>query len=198
MNKDFKIIQREVLYQSRFRTVRYSLQHRLFDGSMSEVFTREVIEKSNAACVLPYDPILDRVILIEQFRLGCLHDPTDPWLIEIPAGIMEKNETPPEVAIREADEEARCTIDELYPICDFYSSPGTSNEYLYIFCGKINAEGIEGVHGLKHENEDIRVINVTFHEALAFLQEGKIKNGPAIIALLWLQLYREKLQKIWR
>ncbi|HEX2549255.1 MAG TPA: NUDIX domain-containing protein [Gammaproteobacteria bacterium] len=197
MNKEFKILKREVLHKSRFCMVRYELQHRLFNGEMSEVFKREVVERSSATCVLPYDPIRDRVILIEQFRPGAIHDPVQPWLIEIPAGIIEENELPAEVAIREAEEEAHCTIEELYPICDYYASPGASNEYLYIFCGKINSDGVQGVHGLKHEHEDIRVINVTYAEAIDLLQGGKIKNGPGITALLWLQLHREKLQKIW-
>lgn len=197
MKKEFEIKNREVLFQGIFRMVRYTLDHRLFDGSMSPVFTRDIVERSSATCVLPYDPIRDRVILIEQFRPGCVNDPVTPWLIEIPAGIIEKNEKPDEVAIRETKEEAGGHIEALHPICEYYASPGASNEFLYLFCGKINSEGVHGVHGLKKENEDIRVINVEFSDAITWLNENKIKNGPTVTALFWLQANREKMQKMW-
>jgi ADP-ribose pyrophosphatase len=197
-HNDYEILDREVLYQGVFRLARYSLKHCLFDGTWSSVFTREVFERYPATGVLPYDPILDRVILIQQFRPGSLSDPKSPWLIEIPAGVLGKTEKPDEVAYREATEETGCIIQKLYPISDYFVSPGGSNEYIHLYCGKINAEGVEGIHGLKHENEDIRVMNLTADEAFTQLALGKIKTAPAIIALLWLQLYRKVLQKEWR
>jgi ADP-ribose pyrophosphatase len=196
--EDFAIEKREVLYQGVFRMVRLTIRHRLYDGTYSESFTREIVERSSASCVLPYDPEKDRVILIEQFRPGAIRDENHPWLIEIPAGIIEKDEEPNEVAIREADEEAHCHIEALHPICEYYASPGASNEYLYLYCGKVNSTGVDGIHGLAAENEDIRVLNVTTHEAFDLLAKGKIKNGPAIVSLLWLQSNQEKLRMAWK
>ncbi len=192
---DYEISQREVLYQGIFRLTRYHLRHRLFEGGWSDTMQREVLERYSAAAVLPYDPVLDRVILIEQFRPGSIADPESPWLIEIPAGILEKNEQPIEVAHREAIEEAGCDLRDLRLISEYFPSPGGSNEYIHIYCGKVDSKGIGGVHGLKHEQEDIRVLNLPTDEALQLLQSGKIKTSPAIIALLWLQLHRVELQK---
>ena len=132
--------------------------------------------------------------LDKEFRAGSI-EKKSPWLIEIPAGVFDKDEEPEQVAYREALEEANCKILALLPVCEFFVSPGGSNEYLNLYCGKIDSRGIEGFFGLKNEQEDIRVINISTDEALQYYQEGKIKTAPAIIALLWLQLNRQMLIK---
>ncbi len=194
---DYEIIQREVLHKSIFCFVRYHLKHKLFNGGWSEVFKRELLERFSAAAVLPYDPVLDRVILIEQFRPGSLSDPESPWLLEIPAGVIVNDEPPMSVAHHEAEEEAGCTATELIPICEYFARPGGSNEYVNLYCGKTNAKDIGGIHGLKIEHEDIRVHNLTVDAALEKLYSGKIKTSPAIIALLWLQNHRARLRTVW-
>lgn len=196
-HNDYEIVAREVLHQGVFRMVRYSLRHRLFSGEWSDIFTREVLERHSAVAVLPYDPLLDRVILIEQFRPGSLADPQSPWLIEIPAGTISKKEKPEELAHRESMEETGCVLTELTSICQTFVSPGGSNEYLHIFCGKVDAKYAAGIHGLKQEHEDIRVINLPADEAFEALSRGKIQTTPALIALLWLQLHRRRLQEAW-
>lgn len=196
-HNDYEITDREVLYQGIFRLARYHLRHRLFKGEWSEAVQREVFERPSAAAILPYDPLLNRVILIEQFRPGALAEPTSPWLIEIPAGLLGYNEPPDQVASREAKEEAGCQILELEPICEYFVSPGGSNEYLNLYCGKVDASDIQGVHGLEHEQEDIRVMNIPLEDAFVLLRSGKIKTSPAIMSLLWLQLNYLKLQERW-
>ncbi|MHB1949620.1 MAG: NUDIX domain-containing protein [Gammaproteobacteria bacterium] len=193
---DFEVVQRDILYQGVFRLVRLHLRHRLFNGGWSNVFTREIMERYTAAAVLPYDPKLDRIILIEQFRSGALHDPQGPWQIEIPAGIICPDEEPLGVAIREAREETGCKVSNLELIYDYFISPGASNEYIHIYYGLVDASHVNGIHGLPEENEDIRVRNVSADEAMNLLQDHKIRNAPAIIALQWFALNRERLRKI--
>lgn len=194
---DYQILQRDVMYQGVFRLVRLELKHRLFNGKWTAPFTREVLERFTAAAVLPYDPILDRVILIEQFRPGALSDPKTPWQIEIPAGLIKPNESPPEIAVREAEEEAGCEVSNLELIYDYFVSPGGTNEYIHVYCGKVDATNVGGLHGLEEEQEDIRVINVSTAEAFAKLDNREIKNAPAIISLQWLRLHKEALQSKW-
>lgn len=197
-HEDYELLQREVLYKGIFSLARYTLTHRLYDGGWSKAIDREIFERRPAAAILPYDPHLDRVILIEQFRAGCVTTPGSPWLLEIPAGIRSENEACEDVATREAYEESGCKIQALTPICDIHVSPGGSNEYLSIFCGKVDARHINGIHGLKDEDEDIKVINLTRDEALKKIETGKLKTSPAIISLYWLELHREKLQALWK
>jgi ADP-ribose pyrophosphatase len=193
---DYEITQREILYQGIFRLVRLHVRHKLFNGDYSDIFTREILERFTAAAVLPYDPKLDRVILIEQFRPGAITDPKGPWQIEIPAGVITHNDPPMDTAIREAKEEANCEVRDLELIQDYFVSPGGSNEYIHIFYGSVDATHIEGVYGLHHEHEDIRVLNISTEEAFAKLKNHEIKNAPAIIALQWLHLNRERLRLV--
>ncbi len=196
-HNDYEITQRDLLYQGVFRLARYHITHRLFSGGWTQPFTREIFERPSAAAVLPYDPALDRVILIEQFRPGSMSDPNSPWQIEIPAGIIDGTDTPAETAYREAIEEANCPLLTLEPICEYFVSPGASNEYLSLYCGKVDATHAGGIFGLKEEQEDIRVLNVTSTEAFAKLRSDQIKTAPAIISLFWLQLHHNRLQELW-
>ncbi len=193
-----EIVAHETCYSGFFRMERYRLRHRLFDGSWSRELTRELFERGHAAAVLLYDPRRDAVVLVEQFRIGALAHPEGPWLQEIVAGVIDDvHETPAEVARREAVEEANCQIQDLIHICDYYVSPGGTSERISLFCGKIDATGVGGIHGLAEETEDIRVTVVPFTEAIAQMQAGTINSAAPIIALQWLQLNHDAMRRRW-
>ena len=203
-HEDLEIKEREVLYENVFRYVRFKLRHRLFKDGWTPVLTRELMERSSAAGILPYDPILDQVVLISQFRPGAITETSlkrgkqhSPWLIEIIAGCLDEGETPDQVAVREAKEEAGCNILELYPLSDYYVSPGCSDEYLHLFCGRIDASHIGGSWGLEEDNEDIFAFALAADEAFELLRQGKFKTAPAIVALQWLQINRGFLRDLW-
>lgn len=195
---DYEILNRDVPYQGKYRIARYELRIRLFNGEMSTSMMREAMERSSSVAILPYDPISDRVVLIEQFRIGALANPQSPWILEAVAGVIDLDESPKEVAKREANEEAGCDILDLYPICEYFVSPGGCNEYLYLFCGRIGGHSMDGVYGLAHEHEDIRAFSISSDEAYQLVQQGRIKTSPAIISLQWLQLNREWLKQLWQ
>jgi ADP-ribose pyrophosphatase len=192
-----EILDRIVCYEGFFRIERYRLRHRLFSGAWSRELVREVFERGHAAAVLPYDPVLDQVVLIEQFRIGALYAPGSPWLLEIVAGIIGPQETPEEVIRREAVEESGCHIREIVPICEYLVSPGGSSERLALFCGRVDASQVGGIHGLAEEGEDIRVVVMSTDDAVAQIQTGNIKAAAPIIALQWLVLNREQLRSRW-
>jgi ADP-ribose pyrophosphatase len=193
-----QILDKTVCYDGFFRLARYRLRHELFRGGWSPELTRELFERGHAAAVLPYDPVLDTVVLVEQFRIGALEAPGDPWLLEIVAGVIDKaDETPEDVVRREAVEEANCYIQDLVHICDYFVSPGGTSERISLFCGKVDAVGVGGVCGLEEEAEDIRVTVIPFPEAIAQLQAGNIKSAAPIIALQWLQLNHAQLRAQW-
>lgn len=195
---DYILSKRDELYKGVFCMARYHLSFRLYNGGWSNTVTREILERPKAAAILPYDPILDRVVLIEQFRPGALNSTESPWLLEVVAGIFEADEEPKKVAIREAKEEADCEILDIYPISEYFVSPGGSNEFVYLYCGRIDASKSGGFFGLLEENEDIRAFVLSADEAFNLLKEDKIKTVPAIISLQWLQLNRERLRKLWQ
>ena len=195
---DIEINARTSLYKGFFEMSLYTFRHRLFDGGWSGTMTREVFERDPVAAVLPYDPVRDTVVLLEQFRPGVMAaDHPNPWTVEVVAGIIEDGETPEAMCHREAMEEAGCTLGELVPIANFFPSPGGCTEYVYLYCGRVDSEGLGGIHGLDHEEEDIRVFVESTDDALRRMESGSIGNATAILALQWLALHRAELQARW-
>jgi ADP-ribose pyrophosphatase len=197
MKYNWKVIDHEVVYQGYFRMEKYALQHELFGGGNTQTFHRELFERGSAVAVLPYDPLRDEVVLIEQFRVGAITSLEHPWLKEIVAGVIEQGESYQQVAERETLEEAGCEIQQLERIAQYYVSPGGTSEQCMLYCGKVNAEGVGGIHGLDHEFEDILVQTVSLQQAEQWLREGVINSSPAIIALQWLLLNRDWLKARW-
>ena len=194
---DVEIIDRKVAYQGFFQLQQLKLTHSLFEGGQSKILNRELFLRDDAACVLLYDPWVDAVVLIEQFRIGALKDPNGPWLLELIAGIIEPGESDMDVARREAWEEAGAEILELVPIYNYHVSPGGSQEYVHLMCAKVDSSGLSGYHGLEEEGEDIRVTVVSRQIAYTAVESGLINNGPTIMALQWLQLNWSMLQDQW-
>ncbi|YCI81088.1 ADP-ribose diphosphatase [Enterobacteriaceae bacterium] len=195
--KDVEIIARETLWRGFFSLDVYCFRHRLFNGEMSGEIRREIFERGHAAVLLPFDPVRDEVVLIEQIRIAAFDTSETPWLLELVAGMIETGETPDDVARREAVEEAGLTVQRTKPVLSYLASPGGTSERLSILVGEVDATQAEGVHGLVEENEDIRVHVVSREQAYQWVEEGKIDNAASVIALQWLQLHHEALRKEW-
>ena len=103
---DVEIIARETLYSGFFSMDLYRFRHRLFNGEMSGEIRREIFERGHAAVLLPFDPVRDEVVLVEQIRIAAYDVSESPWLLEMVAGMIEEGETVEDVARREALEEA--------------------------------------------------------------------------------------------
>lgn len=198
IDKQFRILDCQTQYQGFFRLETYTLQHTLFAGGWSRPLERELFRRGNCVAVLLYDPERDQVVLIEQFRVGAILRPEQPWLLEIVAGAVESGETPQAVAHREALEEAGCEITALLPIQQFYTTPGGASEWLTLYCGRVDSRDVGGLHGLAEEDEDIRVVAMDFADVYALLNQGRIQSAIPIIAIQWLYIHREDLRRHWR
>ncbi|MDR5868177.1 NUDIX domain-containing protein [Halomonas koreensis] len=191
---DVDVLERRCLHQGFFRLEALHLRHRLFEGGWSAPLVREVHHRHDAVGVLLYDVERDAVALVEQFRPGALDDPDSPWKLEIVAGLVERGESPAEVARREALEEAGCPVGELIELHRYYPSPGACDERVTLFCGLIDSHGLGGVHGLDEEHEDIRVHVLSFARAWELLLAGRLDNAMCLIAFHWLAAERASLR----
>ncbi|MDD2160041.1 NUDIX domain-containing protein [Pseudomonas sp. MIL19] len=194
---DVQVIDRAACFSGFYKLDRLRLRHRQFAGDMGPELSRELFVRHDAVCVLPYDPQRDCVVLIEQFRIGALDKSTNPWLLELVAGLIDKDEVPEEVARREALEEANLPLSALWPITQYYPSPGGSDERVHLFVGRCDSAGAGGVHGLAEEGEDIRVHVWPLEDALDAVKDGRIDNAASIIALQWLALNRVEVRGLW-
>lgn len=194
MNYQWKVVNHEVVFQGYFRIEKYDLDHEKYAGGMTGRFQREIFERGSAVAVIPYDPVRDQVVLIEQFRAGAIGSMDPPWMKEIVAGIIEPDESQSEVANRETLEEAGCKLLELEKISQYFVSPGGTTEQCALYYGRVESEGVGGIHGLEHEFEDIRVEVVGLEQANTWVQDGTINSAASIIGIQWLMLNRERLR----
>ena len=183
-------------YHGFFKINEYQVTHKLFNGAYSDSLSREIFERGDAVVVVPYDPIKDQVVLVEQFRAGALKGDNSPWLLEFVAGMFDDNESPEDVAIREAQEEANLIIEKsaLIPVMKFFPSPGGTSECIHLYAAKVDATNVGGIYGLPEEGEDILVHVMARTKALALLAEGKIYNAATVIGLQWLALNYQQFE----
>jgi ADP-ribose pyrophosphatase len=195
--QDVDIIGKDTPFKGFFRIDRYRIRHRLYAGGWSKPLEREVFERGHAVGVLLYDPVLDQVVLVEQFRIGAFAAGWKSWVLEVVAGMIGEGEAPEEVARRETLEETGCVAGELVDIAEYQPSSGASTETMRLYCARVDASGAGGIHGLPSEGEDIRVVTMPAEEAIGLLQTGGAENATLIIALYWLAHHRHALRARW-
>lgn len=193
-NDNVRILDKKALYEGYCKIFGYSLDIDYFAGSTSGEFVRECLQKPPVIGVLPYDVSADKVVLIEQFRVGALGKDTSPWLYEIVAGVADvENESLTELAGRELYEETGLSVSSLNYVMEYWVSPGLSNEKLSLYWVNVGSQNVKDICGVASEHEDIKVHVVPFDKAITMLNTGVICNSLTVIALQWLQLNRDKL-----
>ena len=193
INIQVENIQRE--YLGFFALNQISLKYSQFDGDISELKNRVILMGSEASLILPYDPVLDKVLLVEQFRIGpfCRGDRA-PWVFEPVAGIIEVGETPEEAAKREVFEEAGLEVTQLVKMGSGYPNPGEATSYFYNYIAIVDlSEYSPGIYGAKNEGEDIRTHVIDFNTVLNWSVSNKLRVLPLNTMVLWLALNKLKL-----
>ncbi len=183
-------------YANFFSVEEYDLRFRRFDGSYSPLVNRAVFVSGDAATVLPYDPKRDRVLLVEQFRVGCYaRGDKNPWSLEAIAGRIDAGETPEQAARREAVEEAGLTLSALEKVSQYYPSPAAKSEYLYSYVAVADLpDDAAGVFGVEGEAENIRGHLIDRAALQAMVASGEIGNAPLVLSVLWLEMNYRRLQ----
>ncbi|QSX06809.1 NUDIX hydrolase [Sedimentibacter sp. zth1] len=135
---------------------------------------REIVEHKGAVGIVAMDN--DELILVKQYRKA-----VEDFLYEIPAGKLELNEEPLAAANRELIEETGFCPNKLEKLTEFYTSPGFSNEKIYLY----KATELKEVGSNPDEDEFIEIVRIKFDEALNLVKQNKIKDAKTIIAILY-------------
>lgn len=178
----------------RFRGV--DLRYETFGGGMTDPLPREVFQGGEAALILPYDPVRDTILLVEQFRVGSfVRGDMNPWMLEPVAGMIDAGETPIEAAIRECAEEANVTPHHVELMFAAYPSPGGSTEFHHCFVGLTDLpENRSYFGGLEDEAEDLKLHVIPFDQAMDLITSGEICVLPLIGMMYWLDRNRARLR----
>lgn len=185
------------IYKGFLNFKKASLRYLKFNSKWSELVEREVILRNDCVVVLLYDPTLDKVVLVKQFRCGMANTNVIPWRLEVVAGVVEKDELPSNVAMRETLEETGLDIEHLSLISSFYSMPAITNEKVYMYLGIVDSTKVENdsIKGLESEQEDIQIKILSARDAfLLSLKDGELNNSTCIIALQWLEMNFNRIQ----
>ncbi len=193
---DVQVVALREPYARFFAVEEHDLRFRRFDGTYSPQVTRAAFISGDAVTVLPYDPLRDRVLLVEQFRAGPFaRGDAQPWQLEAVAGRIDPGETPEDAARREAVEEAGLVLDALLPVAQYYPSPGICAEYLYSYVAITDLpDDAAGVFGVEGEAEDIRGHLIGFDDLMALVASGEVANAPLILTAYWLAQNRARLR----
>ena len=160
--------------------------------------SRELMVRNDAVCVLLFDPVADKILLIEQFRPAVLNSDS-PWLLELVAGMVEEGESDEDVARRESLEEAGVTVKRLAYMFKFVPSPGGLVEYLRMYAGEFDSRSVDTsqVHGVDNEHEDIKLHLMSADDAIDLLKHD-VENASTIMGLQWFALNKSQLVSQWR
>jgi ADP-ribose pyrophosphatase len=197
MTLKFELLENETILDGFFKMNRYGLRHSSFRGGWCDAMVRERIERLAAVSVLLYDPMLDRLVLVEQFRIGLMGTVDPPWSLETVSGFCDReHESPEQVARREVVEETGCALRALTHIGEFFVSPGMSVERINLYCGWVDAGDAGGIYGLDHEGEEMRVVTLSRDEAVGELFR-RLNSTSVIMAIQWLEANRGQLLERW-
>lgn len=186
---DVDIQKEELLSDNYLQVARHLLRHKKFNGDWSQLFERELVHRGSAVAVILYDPVRDKVVLVEQFRLGALSDERSPWLMELVAGVIDAGEEEVDVAVRETKEETGITITAPKEVYRYYTSPGVCSEQVIMYYAECDSQEAVKTAGLEYENEDIKVHVLPREDVLQHLHAGQFKNVNTIAGLQWLQFH---------
>jgi len=158
------------VYEGRVVSLRVD-RVRLLDGRVTD---REIVEHGGAVGVVALHDDGD-VLLVRQFRsaLGM-------QLLEIPAGTLGADEDVRACAFRELHEETGYSAQQMEPLYAFYSSPGFSNERIWLFLATGLSPGSQNVES----DELIEVVKVPLERALEMVAAGEICDGKSILGIV--------------
>jgi ADP-ribose pyrophosphatase len=163
------------------------------DGSMSPVTRRLVFERGDSAAAIVVNAGRRTVYLTEQFRYATL-EKAGGWLVEVAAGAIDEGETPDQSIRREIREELGFEVEALEEVADFFVSPGSTSERIFVFCAVVSDAGrVASGGGLASEGEDIKVMEWRLDDFLARLDARELKDAKTIIAGNWLKANLEKV-----
>ena len=151
-----------------------------FEAPDGELFERDIIRSPGAVGVVPLliDADVPTVVFVKQYR-----GPLDRYLLEIPAGMRDVPEEPPEItAERELIEEAGFSAGRLEYLTHYYSSAGMTDSDLHLYLATELSPVARDVHGPEESHMD--VVRLPLSEAVDMVVRGEINDAKTVIGLL--------------
>jgi GDP-mannose pyrophosphatase NudK len=188
MIDNIKILETKVLSDNWYVLRKITYEYTKKDGTKLTQ-SREAYDRGNGATILLYNKNQKTVILTRQFRLPTFVNGNETgMLIEACAGLLDKDNAE-DCIRRETEEETGYKITDVRKIFEAYMSPGSVTEILYFFIAEYSKEmKVSDGGGVKHEEENIEVLELSIDKALNMIESGEIKDGKTIMLLQYIIL----------
>ena len=163
-----KIIEANHVYRGKvFDIVESEIEH---DGL---TYKREIVVHKGSAVMVPvYED--GTVAMVRQYRYAA-----ETFLLEIPAGTLNKDEDPERAALRELEEEIGVKADKIEKLNEFYVSPGFLTEKMFLFLATELTETSQNLD----EDEILTIERHSFADAFNMIRSGEIKDAKTIVGL---------------
>jgi ADP-ribose pyrophosphatase len=134
----------------------------------------ERVEYGEAAVLVPVDAD-GQLLMVRQYRHAIGEE-----LLELPAGGIDRTDESPEAAAQRELREETGFRGKLTRIGGLFLAPGYSDEYQHIYAAHdLVADALD-----PDEEEDVRLEHVAIDDALAMVDDGRIRDAKTIAALL--------------
>lgn len=134
---------------------------------------REIIEHPDVAAILAFDE-KGKIILVRQHRFP------RGYVLEIPAGTLDKGESPKSCALREIQEETGYKAKRMMHLITFYPSVGYNTEAIHCFV----ASGLKWGKMKLDTDEFITVKKMELPKLIKLIKSGKIIDSKTICAVM--------------
>jgi len=182
----YSVNNEQVVFNDHYKMLKAHVTYDTFEGGTITT-QRLAFERGDSVAILLYEKDTHSLIFTRQFRYPSTKHGVG-WLTEIPAGSLEKDESPVRCAIRETKEEVGYRIEAPEPIMTFYVSPGGCTERCHLFYAAVRSEDqVADGGGNASENEDIKIVKITIEEVEKFLSE-KVNDAKTLLAIQWFLL----------
>lgn len=137
-------------------------------------YVRDVVHHPGSAVILPLYAD-GTVAFVRQYR-----HPAVRYLLELPAGTLNRGERPEEGAARELEEELGLVSNSFTKLAEFFVSPGFCEEKMWLF---LATELTETQQRLEPD-EIVEVVRLPLSRALEMVTDGEIEDAKTIIGLM--------------
>jgi len=168
---DMKIIEEKVVYCGRI----FDLKVHKLKTPAGRVIMREFVDHPGAVALIALKQ--GKILLIKQYRHS-----VRKWLYEVPAGTLERGESPEECAKRELEEETGYRAGRVKEVFRAYVAPGYSSELIRFFL----VEDLKKGASSPEEDEITQTIWLDVCEVQRMIFEGRIRDLKTISAVLWI------------
>ena len=177
MLKKEKCIETQYAYQGKV----VSLRLEKVEVQNGNTATREIVEHCGGVCVAAMNE-QGEIYLVRQYRR-----PLDDFMLELPAGKLEKGEDPLEGAKRELKEETGNVAQNFVFLGADYVSPGYCTEKIYVYF----ATDLTQEDASPDEDEFVETYKYSLDKLVDMVMSGEIYDAKTVIGILKVKTYLE-------